>query len=238
MKTAIILAAGVGSRLRPLTSTVPKCCVPVAGVPLIRRLVDQLLAVAPDMSIYVAVGYLSDVVRAELSRYGDQIRVVENVDYETTNNMESCRMALDARSESCASLIINADCIYADSIVAQMVATSGNRIATDSSQYFEENMKVRFQEGRITDISKTLPDVADTMTSIDIYSFEPPELAALHRIATGYRHRGDLRQWTEVAIADLLSSTEATVLPQDFSGQAWVEIDNHEDLARAETLWA
>lgn len=238
MKTAIILAAGVGSRLRPITNDVPKCCVPVAGVPLIRRVIDQLQTAAPGMYVYVVVGYLADIVRAEVANYGGIVTVIENVDYATTNNMESCRLALEARSKTEPTLIINADCIYSDTIVARMVAEHGNRIATDSSEYFEENMKVLLVEGRINKISKALPDVADTNTSIDFYSFESAEAAFLLKIMRGYHAAGDLNQWTEVAIDDLLRQSGADVRPVDMAGEKWVEIDNHEDLAKAERLWA
>ena len=69
------------------------------------------------------------------------IDVVINEDFETTNNMESCRLALESFDyEDC--IIVNADCIYDDKIVIKMLAAHESCIAIDSSQYCEENMKV------------------------------------------------------------------------------------------------
>ncbi|MFA7431215.1 MAG: phosphocholine cytidylyltransferase family protein [Rhodospirillaceae bacterium] len=238
MKTAVILAAGKGSRLRPLTDRMPKACVPVAQRSLVRRLVSQLLACQLDMPIYIAAGYLADMIRAEVAEFGPCVTIVENPDYAVTNNMESCRLALEARREDSSTLIINADCIYDDAIVAGMVAADHSCIATDSSVYYEESMKVRAVDGRLTEISKMLSDAGDTSTSIDIYSFEPDHVADLYSIMRGFHESGDVNQWTEVAIGSLLARPEARVVAADMKGLRWVEIDNHDDLARAEALWS
>lgn len=235
MKTAIILAAGVGSRLRPLTETRPKCCVSVANTSLIRRVVGQLQANAPQMPIYIVVGYLADVVRTEVADLGATVHIVENADYASTNNMESCRMALETRVETGASLILNADCMYDDAIIAQMVAAEGNCIAVDTGVYIEENMKVHLVDGVVRHISKAIPEGVDVATSIDLYNFEPAELSALLAIMQGYRDGGDLNQWTEVGIDVLVKDASVGIV--DIAGLTWIEIDNHEDLARAAELF-
>lgn len=236
MKTAIILAAGVGSRLRPLTETRPKCCVQVGNMSPIRRVVNQLQTIAPQMPIYIAVGYLADTVRAEVADLNPTIKFVENVEYAITNNMESCRIALEARTEIGPSLILNADCMYDDSIIAKMVSGEGNLIAADTSIYVDENMKVLIKDGSVERISKGIEAGLNVATSIDLYNFEASALAALLVIMQGYQEAGDLNQWTEVAIDTLLQDAQVGIV--DISGSAWIEIDNHEDLARAEKLFS
>lgn len=235
MKTAIILAAGIGSRLRPLTETIPKCCVPVAGKSLIRRVVGQLLTVEPAMPIYIATGYLGGIVKDELFDLGGSLHFVENIDYETTNNMESCRMALEARRENGPSLILNADCAYDNSIVEQMVRVEASYIAADTSVYIEENMKIRLEAGRVCDISKAIPEGKNVATSVDLYSFSALDMARLLDIMQGYRARGELNQWTEVAIAALVRERKVSML--DIAGKAWIEVDNYDDLKAANTLF-
>jgi choline kinase len=236
MKTAIILAAGVGSRLRPLTETMPKCCVPVGGKPLIRRIVGQLQAVAADMPIYIATGYLGNVVQRELADFGGDIRFVDNPNYASTNNMESCRLALEARDMPGPSLIMNADCAYDDAIVARMVAAQVSCIATDSSVYIHENMKVRLDDGWVRDISKAIPEGDDVATSIDLYSFVASDIARLLQIMRGYHAQGDLNQWTEVAIARLVRDSEVGIADIT-NDEHWIEIDNHDDLQVANKLF-
>lgn len=235
MKTAIILAAGVGSRLRPLTESMPKCCVRVGGESLIRRIVKQLQAIVVEMPIYIVTGYFGDVVRQELSDFGGDIRFVDNPDYASTNNMESCRLALEARHGGGPSLIVNADCAYDDEIVATMVAAEGSCIAADVGVYIHENMKVRLEAGWIRDISKAIPEGGNVATSIDLYSFVASDVARLLQIMENYHTQGDLNQWTEVAIAKLVR--ESNVGIADITGKKWIEIDNINDLDIANKIF-
>jgi choline kinase len=235
LKTAIILAAGIGSRLRPLTYKMPKCCVPVADVPLISRLVGQLQAVAPKMPIYVVTGYLGTQVRNALVGLDGNIHFIENANYEKTNNMESCRLALAARTETAPSLIINADCVYDSEIVSEMVKAEESCIAADSGVYMPESMKVLLNEGVVRDIAKTIPPGEGVATSIDIYSFVEADLERLLEIMEFFVAKGDLCQWTEVAIAQLVR--ERNVLCVDTDGRPWVEIDDHNDLQEAARLF-
>ena len=182
MKEAIILAAGVGERLRPLTNTVPKYCVPVGGQMLLGRLIGQFQKIDPDMRIHVAAGYLADIVRQVVAPYGAVINVVENPDFATTNNMESCRRVLEHIEMNGNILIINGDCIYADIVVEKIVQSDGNCIGVDSTEYYDESMKVRIKDGLIVDIAKTLPNKPDCITSIDFYNFMAPTARALYEI--------------------------------------------------------
>lgn len=236
MKSAIILAAGVGSRLRPLTDNIPKCCVPVNGTPLIRRVVQQLNSIIPNMPIYVATGYLSQVVRDELMATDANITIVENTQFATTNNMESCRLAIEARTESGSSLILNADCIYDIEIVDAMVKSRTSCIAADTSVYIDENMKVVHTDGIIRNISKAIPKGESVATSIDIYSFEEADLKKLLAIMREFKSREELNQWTEVAIAVLVQ--QASVQMIDICGKRWMEIDNYSDLRKAEEMFS
>jgi choline kinase len=83
----VILAAGEGTRLRPLTEDRPKAMVPLFGVPLLHRAVDVLRAVGVK-DVVVAVGYRADVVDAA------GCRLVTNPDYATTNMVETLFRAL------------------------------------------------------------------------------------------------------------------------------------------------
>ena len=238
MKNVVILAAGVGSRLRPITETVPKCCVTVAGKSLISRILGQLFHYDSDLIVTIASGYLSDVIEAEIANDFPQTRIVKNADYATTNNMESCRMVFDAIDIENDVIIINGDCIYADEIVKDMIASEGDFIAIDSTQYYDENMKVKLVGSYLREISKELPEDKDIFTSIDFYNFTKETAVDLHAIMRRYKVEGDLNQWTEVAIQEILNRASSVVKPMNFKGHNWVEIDTHADLAKADELWS
>jgi mannose-1-phosphate guanylyltransferase len=74
---ALLLAAGLGTRLRPLTSTIPKCLVPIKGQPLLDIWLDKLTraSIGPFL---VNTHYLAEVVEAHVkaSRYRDRVNLV------------------------------------------------------------------------------------------------------------------------------------------------------------------
>jgi len=235
MKSVIILAAGVGSRLRPLTNDCPKCMIEVAQQPLIKRLILQIRKFSLDSKIIVVGGYKVELLKKFLHKFDANIDLVINSDYLTTNNMESCRLGLEtAPIGGC--IIVNADCVYDDAIVKGMLEQKTSCIAVDSSQYFKENMKVRVEEGIVTKISKDLDDASDIKTSIDIYYFDKMDRRSLHKIMLNFNENNDLNQWTEVAIDRLVR--EKPVLPKEFSGNRWMEIDNLGDLEMAQKLFS
>tara|TARA_B110000008_G_C16584722_1_gene409830 strand:- start:174 stop:605 length:432 start_codon:yes stop_codon:yes gene_type:complete len=132
-------------------------------------------------------------------------------------------------------VIINADCAYDYEIVSKMVQASTSCIGIDSSQFFEENMKVTLKKNRVISISKELTNSVDNFTSIDIYNFLMTEISDLQRIMRVYKANGDLKKWNEVAIDELVKNQDVGVI--DFAGLNWVEIDTPDDLNMAQQLW-
>ena len=238
LKSAVILAAGIGSRLSPITDEIPKCCVKVNKKTMISRILDQLLSCNPDMKIHVIVGHLSNRVRSELTGYSHNIKIIENKEYLTTNNMESCRMGLAEHDLMAGDvLVINGDCVYSDRIVTLMHDADHSVIGTDSSKYQEENMKVLTRNGRAVAISKDILESQGGVTSIDFYNFTSGDINNLYSIMVGYFQNLDRRKWTEVAINDLLIQQNSDIRTLDVAGEKWMEIDNHDDLEAARNLW-
>ena len=86
--TALLLAAGTGSRLRPLTLDAPKCLTEVGGRPILARLVDNIRTQGITRLV-VVTGYLEYRIREFLQKYAADMQVdyVFNPDYQTTNNI-------------------------------------------------------------------------------------------------------------------------------------------------------
>lgn len=118
VRTAVILGAGRGTRLRPITDTVPKILVPVRGVPLCDRIVDSLIAAGIERIVFV-VGYLSERIVAHYGRHphSAKFEYIEQVTLDGTGG--AVRLALPAVDEDF--LVVFGDSLFARNAVASVV---------------------------------------------------------------------------------------------------------------------
>lgn len=113
----IILAAGQGVRLRPLTDDRPKCMVEHRGVPLIDQIIESL-TLAGVTPLVVVAGYCADILRTHLQQY--QPKFYTNDDYATTNMVHSL---FCAEQELDGDVIISySDIIYKPAIVQALLS--------------------------------------------------------------------------------------------------------------------
>lgn len=240
-KDIIILAAGIGSRLRPLTDKVPKTMVRVNGEAIIERLLKQIDAIDNvDINIKIASGYKSEILKNFVNELGLSVNIefVENHDYDTTNNMYSLHMVLSALEEDNDIVIINADCFYDNSIVEQIIASTGNYIAIDKGIFNEESMKVKTNNSKkVIGMSKTLEEGSEVYVSIDIYAFDKTCRNRIFQISSEIISNGELNSWTEVAINLLAQEENSNIKCLNITGKRWMEIDNHMDLKNAENIF-
>lgn len=133
--------------------------------------------------------------------------------------------------------MMNADVFFDASVIAALLnCPAADAIVTDIGSYFEESMKVKEENGRLISISKAIPQSEALGASIDVYKFSRQGGAAFFAKCEEYIiAQGERRLWSEVALNDILSKIKFTACP--LAGR-WLEIDNHEDLAAAQTLFA
>lgn len=232
---ALILAAGVGSRLAPLTDHLPKSLVEVNGTPILMKQIENLLACGIT-DITVVSGYLSPVLENAIRGKYPEITVLESVDYATTNNMYSAYLAREAMAGQ-GFLMMNADVFFDASVIrALMDCPYPNAIAVDAGRYTEESMKVSERKGKLTAIAKTIPPAQALGCSIDVYKFSAEAADAFFAKCEEYIDvRNDRRQWSEVALNDILAYVDFHACP--VCGR-WMEIDTPEDLTLARDLFA
>lgn len=233
---AVLLAAGLGTRLRPITNDVPKCMVPVNGMPIIERQIKNLIENGVK-DIYVVSGYKRDVLKSFLSQYYPSVHVIENDVYDSTNNMYSLYLTMNyVRGEEF--LLMNSDVFHDANIEEGMISSKeSNMVACEYGRYIEESMKITVDSnGVITHISKQITPDDAYATSIDVYKIGKEAGNALFDMCIDIiEKQGNRNSWTEVALDQIFSKIEFS--PYKINGR-WFEIDNHEDLAAAEKLFA
>lgn len=237
---AVILAAGIGSRLRPLTNDKPKCLVRICGKSLLEYQLDAH-RVAGVKDIYIVVGYEAQAVRDYCKHIKDlNIHIVESVNYETTNNMYSLYL-LREHLKGEAFILNNADLAIDNEIVNKMVQDKRqDLIMVDTSQYNDESMKISVdKKGVITDISKKIDEKNSYGCSIDYYKFSPETSKTLFaEVERTVEKEENLNQWTEVALQELMQARAISMEPIHTDGLRWMEVDNYEDLAIADMLFS
>lgn len=234
----VVLAAGIGSRLRPITLEKPKCCVTVDSTPILEH---QLRAydAAGISEVYVVAGYLADRTRSLCARVADDldlaVTVVENEVFANTDNMYSLYRVREAVAGE-EFLLSNGDVVFDPEVVSLLVeADAPSAIACDSSTYSAEAMKITVEDGSVTGIAKDISEEDAHGSSIDVYRFSADFSRRLFRyIERTIEVEEAYEGWTEVAIDDLAGSGEGDVRPVDVAGAGWVEIDDHADLLAAD----
>ena len=232
---ALILAAGLGTRLAPITNDRPKSLVPVNGQPIILKQIDNLHKNGIT-DITVVSGSKANILEEKIHALYPEIRIIESVDYATTNNMYSAYLAHEVMENS-DFLMMNADVFYDASVVTALLNFEApNAIVTDIGNYLEESMKVVEENGRLVKISKSIEKADALGASIDVYKFSSDAGKKFFGKCAEYiETKKELKMWSEVALNDILKDVEFRACP--LVGR-WLEIDNHDDLAAAEKLFA
>lgn len=231
---AVILAAGLGSRLRPITNEVPKCMVPVNGIRIIDKQIDNLLQNGVT-EIYVVDGYKAEILAGHLMEIYPQIHIVSNPRYSETNNMYSLFLTAQyVKGEEF--LLMNSDVYYDTNIIEGMLqGENQSKIACDRSGYMEESMKITLDGDKIIHISKKITPEEHYAVSIDVYRISKEDSATLFKeVEDTILDRKDENSWTEVALDNIFK--DANFMPYVIKGR-WFEIDNHDDLHKAEEIF-
>jgi L-glutamine-phosphate cytidylyltransferase len=236
IKRAIILSAGQGSRLGPITADQPKCLIPFAGKTLLDWQIDAL-AEAGVGEVVVVTGFRTEKVEAQVALRSDvRVRTLFNPFYHVADNLGTCWMARGEMTEDF--IILNGDTIVSGAIVRRLLdgATMPITVTIDEKDaYDSDDMKVQRDGDRLVHIGKTLTPEQTDAESIGMLAFRGmgPALFSA-QIDRMMRTEAGTKNWYLKAI-DALAET-GKVGTVSIRGLDWQEVDFPADLEAATSL--
>lgn len=233
--TGIILAAGIGLRLRPLTEALPKALLPVGGKPLLQRSLEALTSAGLGRCVIVT-GYLQEKIEEFVRRLHPPLAVefIHNPAFAETNNNYSLWLARPAVSGE-EIVLLDADILFHPHILTRLLASqhSDALILRTTNTLGHEEIKCELDgSGAVTRIGKQLDPAKAAGESLGIERFSAPVAARLFDVLAR-RHVYD--EFYEASFQELIDGG-VRIHAVDSGGLPCVEIDTPEDLAAAEHL--
>ena len=232
---AVILAAGLSSRLYPLTSETPKPLLKIGDRSIIERSVDIIEAVG-IAEVIVVVGFQHEKVRQLLDT---RVKFVLNPFYPVTNNMASLWFAIP-HLEGDDFIYVHGDVIYHPSLLEHMVnapSEHGISLLVDYGPVDEEAMKVRTADGRFVESNKEIPVSESAGEWTGMARVSASATSDLSSVIAALLLTGEYQQYDTSAFNQLANlRMPFTLIPTN--NLPWCEIDTKEDLERATGLFA
>lgn len=234
---ALILSAGQGRRLLPLTASIPKCALPIHGRSILEWQLAELAGCGIDR-VTVVVGFAADHVERIVSAraWPHEVRTCYNPFFAVADNLASCWVA---RTEMTGDFVlVNGDTLFETAVMRRLLEAPPRPVtlAVDHKvAYDADDMKVSLDSGRLLRVGKQLPieDVHGESIGMMVFRGDGPALfrAAIDR---ALRRPEALRQWYLSVIDEL--ARQGHVWTASIQGLDWTEVDCAEDLERAEVL--
>jgi len=234
---AVILSAGQGKRLLPLTTDCPKCILPVQGRSLIEWQIDELAKCGIDQ-VTVVLGFRADKVERILhERYGShRVKTIYNAAYAVSDNLVSCWAAHDEmRSDF---VLLNGDTLFEAAVMQRLLDTHDRPVTvaiSHKSDYDADDMKVELDGCRLVKIGKDLlPDQIDGESiGMILFRGQGPRLFR-DALEKTLRIPSAQTKWYLSVIDEMARSMP--VWTCSMKGLQWCEVDYPADLKLAEKV--
>ncbi len=233
----IILAAGIASRLRPITDNIPKCLLKIGEQRILERTLNNLLKNGID-DIVIVTGYLESQIKDFVGLNFPELNVeyITNEIYNSTNNIYSLWLAKDSILGNDI-LLLDSDIIF-DSRIINKLITSGHKncLAVRSDHVLgEEEIKVTVdEENYITEISKVVNPKEAVGESIGIELFDKEFNRKLFEILEDKMlRRKEVNHFYEAAFEEAIQKG-SKIFSVDVEGLRCIEIDTADDIQSAE----
>ena len=244
LRKAVILAAGSGQRLRPLTDNQPKCLVEVGGESILSRTLSTLVQYG-IREVVIVIGHEGQkIIEATRDAFPQlQFTFVWANRYETTNNICSLWEARDHCDEDL--LLIESDVVFEGEVLRRLLEEDGNAMAVAPHRSWLSGTVVRMSEHR--DVTSMFlgsdQDPAfrydDTYKTANLYRFEKKFLADVYMPAVCDQvAHGNVDSYYESVLKDLMAAGQVEFKGVDVGDRLWYEVDDQKDLKAADKMFA
>lgn len=221
VKRAIIMAAGIGKRMQPVTFKIPKPLIKVNGT----RMIDTVIRGLNNNGIheiYIVVGYLKEQFY-ELQKDYD-IHIIENPYYDCCNNISSLYVARNYIEES---IILDGDqIIYNDKILSPVFKKSGyNAVWTEDKT---EEWLMQIKAGKVVSCSRTGGDMGWQLYSVSRWTKEDGKKLKKHLELEFEEKKNRQIYWDDVAMFCHFEEYDFGVFPMEKTDI--IEVDSFEEL--------
>lgn len=238
---AIILAAGIGSRIRPLTDNSPKCLLKVGNKTILERMIDNLIAMGISEFIMIT-GYMADTIRSFIQHNYPKLNItyIHNARYLETNTGYSVLMARDLVADS-DFVKLDGDVVFEKAVIEKLIqSTYSNCLSIDQNIHLaKEEVKVKMDDKyRVLEVGKKLDPKTVQGESIGIEKLSKEAGKVFFEILEEQIIR---KQNLQDYYDDSYTTLVARGVPfysVDISNLKWVEIDTMEDYTLANKLFS
>lgn len=232
--TYIILAAGKGNNLHPLTLKYAKTSYKLdENTTVLQRMVRSIRRFDKNAEIVVVVGYLADMLRTELA--DENVKFVMNPFYEVTNSISSLWFARDyLERENVA--IVHDDAVFSDELIEEYLVkpTDYPYVLTDSSYIKPGSYNTVTQGNQVLVMSKKLENFTAKyccMTKLD-----PVSSRLLKQEVDNMINSNMHDQYFEDSLVQMIMFHDFQLFCVDIAGHQWAEVDTVDDLLTAQKI--
>jgi choline kinase len=232
VSTALLLAAGTGSRLSPLTDLTPKCLVPVNEISILERLIHSL-QVHNFKRLVVVVGHQADCIRTFLGTRagGMEITYINSPLYKTTNNIYSLWLAREAIDEPF--LLIESDLVFDPAMLRDMLRPDRIAVARLLPWMNGTTVTINSRQEIESFCCGAHKHDANHYKTVNIYSLSSITWQLLRERLDHHISNNMVNGYYETVFADMVNEGCLSFTPVFFDAKRWYEIDTIADLRAA-----
>ncbi|QNM14774.1 aminotransferase class I/II-fold pyridoxal phosphate-dependent enzyme [Fusobacterium hominis] len=241
---AIILAAGMGSRLKELTQDNTKCMVKVNGVSLIDRALKQLEKLNIDETILV-VGYKKECLKEYIQTLNIKMKIsfIDNDIYNKTNNIYSLYLTKEQMLNNDI-ILLESDLIFDEKILQNLIDSKDPNIAVvDKYELWMDGTCVKINETNdiieiISSKKFNFNKTDDLYKTVNIYKFSKEFNKKYISFLEAYMESKGKNEYYESVLETLVNVLPNCLKGLVLSSEKWYEIDDKQDLDIAESIFA